>query len=143
MRDLKAAKAENAQIQAAVDALLALKTEYKTATGKDFVVPATSAPEKKEKAKAVEPAKESKTDAFPKESAKEDTVVSKKALKKEEKKAKRDEQKGLDESLLATKQVVYLSSNLVDTQKVSLVLAHLKASDVAVLPYNVATDYSS
>jgi len=54
VRELKAAKADKAAVEAAVKALLGLKAEFKAATGKDWKPPAAAAEPKKEKEKAKE-----------------------------------------------------------------------------------------
>lgn len=74
---MKAAKAAKEAIQPEVDALLALKAEYKVLTGKDFGAPA-SAP-KEEPAKAA---------PGPKKMAPNPENAAKKAAKKEERKGK-------------------------------------------------------
>ena len=55
VRKLKAAKAEKAEVEAAVKTLLELKAQYKTATGADWKPPAAAGGDKKaEKEKVVD-----------------------------------------------------------------------------------------
>lgn len=77
VRELKAGKAGKEQVDAAVAALLALKGEFKAATGEDFGPPAKPKKEKKEKKEAAA------------EAPKDPSKKSKKELNKERKKAQK------------------------------------------------------
>ena len=58
VRGLKASKADAAAIKAAVDQLLALKTEYKSATGEDYPPPAPKKESKPKQAQQQEPTRD-------------------------------------------------------------------------------------